>query len=68
MSQFNTISPDFRDSLRELADEMAKKKEASKPTPALTIRVAMDAAEKDFEEILEEQAPEEGNQIGADNK
>ncbi len=63
MSQFNTISPDFRDSLRDLADIMAKKKEASKPVPTLTIKVAMEAAENDFEEVTEE-----GNPIGADNK
>ena len=75
MSQFNSISPDFRDSLRQLADSIAKKTEASKeapseaPKPTLTIKVAMDVAEiNDCEEVVEEKPVKEGNPIGADNK
>lgn len=41
MSQFNSISEDFRESLRALADKIAEEKAG--PPPAVTVKVAMEA-------------------------
>lgn len=53
MSQFSTLSPEFRDSLRKMADALIKKKkaEAEPAAPAVVVKVAMDDPEV---EVVEE--------------
>lgn len=54
MSQFDYLTPEFRESLRAMADAEAEKKAAAKPQ----IKVAMEGAGLDgAEEIIEEKEP-----------
>lgn len=55
-----SISPEFRDSLRKMADDLAAKKEV-KAEPKVEVRIAM--TDEKIEVISDEGTP-----LGADNK
>ena len=54
MSQFDSFTPSFRDSLREMADKMAAKK------PIVQVKVAMEGMDvSGAEEVIEKEEAQE---------
>lgn len=51
---FSNFSPDFRDSLRDLADALAKKKALAEAKKKPTVKVSSDLAPQQPIEVIEE--------------